>query len=235
MELRTLTHTLVARICAHCQAHGILLGQVRTTKLVYLVECEYAAWERKRLTDLDWRFWHYGPWSPTLDTILKDDFHEPPEEEREPGKLLPVRWQPPEFDKPRLRLGDTTAEGVLLRVLDRFASMPYAELLDYVYFETWPMRNAMKGQALDFSGIPRPRRFVDPTSKLPPHVFEELQARFAGLQEVPVGAGLGADRDPDLLQLLGAMDEGSEVRLPVGDMLIDEGTRATLRRLAEDE
>jgi uncharacterized phage-associated protein len=234
MEFQTLTHKLVARICTHCRAQDIPLGQVRTTKLVYLVECEYAGWESKRLTDLDWRFWHYGPWSPTLDKVLKDDFREPAEEETETGKLVPVHWHPPTFDPPSLKIRDVTAEGVLLRVLERFAAMPYAELLDYVYFETWPMRDAVKGQDLDFSGIPKPRRFVDPISKLPPRVFYELRERFAGLEEGFGVAGPDRDRDLDLLRLLAGMDEGSEFDLPAGELLIDDATKARLRTLAED-
>jgi hypothetical protein len=234
MEFQTLTHKLVARICTYCRRNGILLGQVRTTKLVYLVECEYAAWESKRLTDLDWRFWHYGPWSQTLDTILKTDFHEPPEKEGETGNLIPVHWEPPEFDQPQLKLKDVAAEGVLLRVLDRFAAMPYPELLDYVYFETRPMQDAVKGQSLDFGGIPKPRRFVDPASTLQAKVFSQLQERFAQLQEIPGTSGPDNDQDIELLRLLAAMDEGSEHILPKGELFIDEATKARLRRMADD-
>ncbi|MBW8042327.1 MAG: hypothetical protein FVQ85_20335 [Planctomycetes bacterium] len=45
--------------------------------MVYLVEHNYYGWEQKRLTDLDWVFWHYGPWSQTLSSVLTQDFHTP--------------------------------------------------------------------------------------------------------------------------------------------------------------
>jgi len=84
MEFKTIAHKLVARICAYCQENRLPdPGQVRTTKLVYLVECEFFGWERKRLSDLDWIFLHYGPWSPTLSAILKEDF----------AALLTQRWR----------------------------------------------------------------------------------------------------------------------------------------------
>jgi hypothetical protein len=225
MAFKTTTHKLVARICAYCQEkHYPDPGQVRTTKLVYLVECGFYGWERKRLTDLDWIFWHYGPWSSTLDKILKEDFKIPPEEEPEAGKFIPVHWQPPMFEKPILKFDNITAESVVLTVLDRFAGMPYNELLDYVYFETAPMRVSVKGQALDFSGIHKPTYFIDPASFLSLKVFNDLKEKFKQLKIHKVAESKkSGEIDADLAQLLEAIDVESPFSLPEGEVLLDSG------------
>jgi uncharacterized phage-associated protein len=231
MEFKTITHKLVARICAHCQEnHYPDPGQVRTTKLVYLVECGFYGWERKRLTDLDWLFWHYGPWSPTLDKILKEDYKIPPEEEPEAGKFIPVHWQPPMFEKPILKFDNLTTESVVLTVLDRFAGMPYNELLDYVYFETAPMLNAIKGKSLVFDFITKPQRFIDPISFLSKSTFDELKKRFEQLSIAKKERFAKEGQvDTELLQLLANIDKEDEFGLSGGEVVIDEATRTKFR------
>lgn len=224
MDLGKIPNKIVARICDYCKRENLPQpGQVRTTKLVYLIECEYYAWERKRLTDLDWIFWHYGPWSPTLDKMLKSEFNMPEEQEYEAGLFRPVVWQPPEWEQPQLKVGNVTAEGVVQRVLERFAAMPYGRLLDFVYFETAPMTNAVKGQTLDFTGITTPSRFVDPVSLIPKDAFEALQARFRQLK-VPETRVTGDEGtiDKELAQLLVLMDGEEEFILPEGEAEMDK-------------
>lgn len=237
MEFKTNTHKLVARICQHCREQRLPApGQVRTTKLVYLTECEYYGWVRQRLTDLeDWIFWHYGPWSPALDNILKDDFKIPQEIEAESGKFRPVYWKPPEFELPKLKFDDPAIEGVVLGVLEKFAALPYNELLDYVYFETWPMKNVERGQKIDFSAIPQIQRFVDPTSLLPPQVFHKIREKFQQL-EVPKEERLTREGalDSELAQLLGAIDQEGEFNLPEGEVFIDEDTKSELGKVLRD-
>ena len=231
MQFKTLSHKLVARICAYCRENNLLPpGQVRTTKLVYLVEYNYYGWEQKRLTDLDWVFWRYGPWSKTLSSVLTQDFHTPQENEIEPGKFRPVHWTPPQFDRPRLKFDNVALEGIIPTVLDRFAAMPYNELLDYVYFETAPMKDAVKGQPLDFSGILKPQRFVDPVSLLPPKVFHKLRKQFAQLEASKLSERVtdGAT-DQELVELLSAMDKEGDFDLPKGRVLIDDRVKAELR------
>ncbi len=236
MDFKTIAHKLVARICSYCREnHYPHPGQVRTTKLVYLVECGFYGWERKRLTDLNWIFLHYGPWSSTLDKILKEDFRIPPEEEPEAGKFIPVHWQPPMFEKPSLKFDNLTAESVILTVLDRFAGMPYNELLDYVYFETAPMRNSVRGQALDFSGIHKPTHFVDPVSLLPLKVFNDLREKFRQLKIPKVDEGRKpGEIDAALAQLLEAIDAESPLNIPEGDVILDSPDAGEVREIFRD-
>ena len=183
------------------------------------------------MTNLDWILWHYGPWSPTLDNILKEDFGMPLEQEPEPGQFRPVHWKRPEFEKPKLKF-EVVAEGVLLGVLQRFAAMPYNELLDYVYFETEPMRSAVKGKPLDFSSIKRPRRFVDPVSSLPSKLFHELRQRSQQLEVSESSAEL--IEDATLLELLVRLDEGTDLELPGGKVLVEEDVKSDFRSMLDD-
>jgi len=236
MQFKTLPHKLVARICAYCRENNLLPpGQVRTTKLVYLVEYNYYGWEQKRLTDLDWVFWHYGPWSKTLSSVLTQDFHTPQENEIEPGKFRPVHWTPPQFDRPRLKFDNVELEGIIPTVLDRFAAMPYNELLDYVYFETAPMKDAVKGKPLDFSGIPKPQRFIDPISLLPAKLFNELREKFLQLHiSKPSELRIGGTIDAELLRFVDALDEEGSFELPIGEVFVNDEVKSELREHSKD-
>lgn len=236
MEFITTVHKLVARICDYCKQNNLPEpGQVRTTKLVYLIDCHYYPWEQKILTDLDWIFRHYGPWSPTLSKVLKRDFEIPQENEPEPGHFIPVHWTVPEFDTPKLKFSNVTAEGIVLNVLGRFADMPYNKLLDYIYFETAPMKDAIKGRPLDFSGILKPQRFVDPVNMLPTKVFNELREKFLRLHiSKPSGREVSGLVDEGILQFIDALDEDGLFTLPEGEVLVDERVESELREYLRD-
>ena len=235
MDFKSEIHKLVARICSYFEDNRLSApGLVRTTKLVYLMECDYYAWERERLADLDWILWHYGPWSKSLDTILKIDIGVAPEKELEGKRLIPVNWTMPEFDKPNLKLKGVAKEGMVSRVLDRFATMPYNKLLDYVYFETAPMKSAVKGKLLDFTEISKPQRFVDPARLLPPKVFHNIKAKFEKLEpssELEDREGLG---DADLWELFEAMDQDGLLVLPQGEVIINDEVRSQLKANSGD-
>ncbi len=237
MQFKTLPQKLVARICAYCRENNLLPpGQVRTTKLVYLIECDYYGWEQKRLTDLgDWIFWHYGPWSKTLSIILKDDFGQPVEEEAEPGKFKPVYWKPPEFDVPKLKFDSVSTEGVILRTLERFADMPYGKLLDYVYFDTEPMRDVVRGKQLNFAAIPKTKLFIDPVSLLPKQAFHRLRKGFEHLEISELSEPKYEEFiDQDFLDLMANLDSEGSFFLPEGEVFIDSQAKANLKRLSED-
>lgn len=236
MEFKAITHKLIARICAYCRENGLAApGQVRTTKLVYLVEYNYYGWEQKRFPNLDWIFWHYGPWSKTLSSVLTKDFHAPLEKEIEPGKFRPVYWTPPQFDRPRLKFDKVAIEGTILRVLDRFAAMPYNELLDYVYFETEPMRGVAQGQKLDFSVIPKTQPFVDPVSLLSPKIFHRLRKKIDKLEIPEIGAvDLAKLADSAILDSTTNVEKGGSFTLPTGPVRITNKGKTDLRRSFDD-
>lgn len=119
-----------------------------------------------------------------------------------------------------------TAEGVVLAVLERFAAMPYNELLDYVYFETAPMKDVVKGKLLDFSGIPKPQRFIDPVSLLPAKLFYELREKFLQLHvSKPSALGAGGTIDAELLEFIDVLDEEGSFELPEGEVFVNDDVK----------
>ena len=234
MDFKTNQHKLVARICDFYQKNHLFdLGQVRATKLVYLIEYEYFGWEQRRFTDLDWIFWNYGPWSKTLSLVLTKDFHTPMEEEIAPGKFRPVHWSPPQFDKPKLKFGEVTLEGIIHNVLGRFAEMPYSELLDYVYFETEPMQNVMRGQTLDFSTISKAEPLVDAVSLLSPQVFHQLKKSCDELEIAETEVDFHSLTDAAILNSIANLDKEALFELPKGEVHINDESKTNLRKSFE--
>src|ERR1035441_5186960 len=52
------------------QEHFLPPLKTRLVKLVYLSEVEYFRQTGQRLTGLDWKFYHYGPYAPALSPLL---------------------------------------------------------------------------------------------------------------------------------------------------------------------
>lgn len=232
MDYNNTTIKLIARICEYFQENRLSgLGRVRITKLIYLIECEYYGWTRTRLTQLDWIFFHYGPWSPSLSTILEDDFNTPEEVETEHGTFKPIAWIPPSFEKPKLKL-DYNAEGILARTLKKFASIPVGKLLDYVYYETKPMEGVKKGDRLKFDSISQPERFIDPVSLLDKKTFYALQKRFQG-QEFEEDKYIDILTDDNVMHLCNELDSSDQEPLGEYELLIDDAVASNLKGLNE--
>jgi len=94
---------LIIRICQNGAENRIPVCATRATKLMYLIEWEYFAWFRERLTSLDWIYLHYGPWSSALNDVLQKEFKMLSEKEEE-GQFRQVYWNPPEFEDVDTRL-----------------------------------------------------------------------------------------------------------------------------------
>lgn len=148
---------IVVRICRYAASNHIPLGSVRLQKLVYLLECESYRWDRKRLTDLDWKFFHYGPWSSSLADISKTKFHVEPELLSDGRQFHGITYSESEFNRLPDRFSDPSLQGVFLTIMEAWAIVPLEELLDHVYFHTPPMENASRGNILDFTTIPSAR------------------------------------------------------------------------------
>ncbi|MBN1901842.1 DUF4065 domain-containing protein [Candidatus Sumerlaeota bacterium] len=53
--------------------HNLNVGKVKFVKLLYLLEWRYAQLNNSRLTDLEWKFWHYGPYPMNFVTVLEEE------------------------------------------------------------------------------------------------------------------------------------------------------------------
>jgi hypothetical protein len=104
---------------------------------MYLTEVEYYRRTRKRLTDLAWKFHHFGPYASVLGNYLGNP------------NVDSIAWtitrRPNQADHDVLRC--------VVQVVQKWGDADLNELLDYVYFETEPMQTAHRGERLEFSGV----------------------------------------------------------------------------------
>jgi hypothetical protein len=129
---------LIDTILRACDAEHMLPPlKTRLVKLLYLVELEYYRRTGKRLTELDWKFHHYGPYAFALQDSLGD-----PDEER--LALMLMQAPPPLEHDLRACVTD---------VVHQWGDADLNDLLDYAYFETEPMQAAKRGESLSFAGV----------------------------------------------------------------------------------
>jgi hypothetical protein len=187
---------LIAYAVARALDREAVLTKTKLVKLLYLIDVETWRSERRLLTNLDWVFLHYGPYTSTLNRNLDrlegqqlvwKEFSGGPYERT----ILYTRvLQPPSGDSwpviTKLRAD---------RVIDRWAPEPLELLLDFVYFETEPMLAANRGESLDFSTIVHQRVEARPP---PVRVNEAIrgQLREVVAEQMRMRAGLEPTTPP---------------------------------------
>jgi hypothetical protein len=141
---------LIDLIYKNSKEQQFLLPQItRLVKLLYLAEVEYYRRERQRLTDLDWKFYLYGPYPMSLKSVLGEPEIET--NEWKPGKSSKHIVRDEEtFMRAR---ADFKVETIIKSIVEDWSDADLNQLLDFVYFETEPMQNARRGDDLDFSTI----------------------------------------------------------------------------------
>ncbi len=150
---------LSAAVLLECTAKNLAVAKTRLVKLLYLVELEYFRENKKRLTETQWRFWHYGPYSQEIEVVLKDPLFE-----------VVKGTMTNDFDYQGVRLRSTELQLKLdwsiarpIKILvSKWGKAPLEELLDFVYFDTEPMSTAKRGEVLSFEGVSPFERTVIP-------------------------------------------------------------------------
>lgn len=129
-------------------------------KLLYLIDVERAASRRRPLTGLHWVFSHYGPFALELaETLDAMDGVQVTTRGRDHGTSYQAAPEAPDGEN----WLTSTRRGVD-RVIERFAPLALAELLDHVYFRTGPMIGARRGEQLD---LQRARDHAEPRRRPP--------------------------------------------------------------------
>jgi hypothetical protein len=148
-KVRDLVHHLLAR-----SRHGLLKTQL--VKFLYLIDLEWVKATGEPLTGLSWRFHHHGPWDGEIDRLLgrmNDDGEISAENGTNAyGHLYTV------FHSSRRASGIhlTTAERMVAdHILAAFEKFPLSDLLSDVVYETEPMKQAHRGEALDLRLVGR--------------------------------------------------------------------------------
>ena len=115
------------------------ITKMQLIKFLYLADLYAVKWTDKQLTDLDWRFYHYGPWNEGIDTALnqmngKEIFQE------SQGKIIFIRLgeRAGNVDDLKLPLGLKLMLDNIRREWAGAGEDKLPQLLEYVY-STAPM------------------------------------------------------------------------------------------------
>jgi len=155
------TRSLAKEICRLAIEQGAdTPGATRLVKLLYLTDLE---WRKKHkgqpLSDWNWQFWHFGPYA----FEFKELFHSQEAELVEFRSGKTGRFVNFTADELRQREVPDEVSRLMKPIVERWIGVDVNLLLDYVYFETEPMEQAKRGEALDFSTLSPPPVRVSPT------------------------------------------------------------------------
>lgn len=158
-----IVQNLLRFIVGYATQNGIRLTTVRLVKFLYLADLYYArAHSGKTLTGFPWAFIHYGPYcseafeaiqySVAQGIIAMEALESKFDEEKDYYIFFCFDRVAVEESDDKLPFEVTAALKTAIREFGD--DTPY--LLDHVYFETEPMREAQKGDILDFTKAQRP-------------------------------------------------------------------------------
>jgi len=143
------TKEVLREIIIKLNNNDIVFGEVKLTKLFYLLEIEYYRQKQERLTDLKWIYYKYGPYSFELSNILKKYPFIKDEYSFDIYKTI-KKFKADDLSETKI---DELVKAIIFKLVKKWGFEDNNELLDYVYFETEPMIIAEKNKELDFSVI----------------------------------------------------------------------------------
>lgn len=138
---------------------GFLMRRITLIKYLYLLDVYMAQETGKKFTDINWIFWKFGPYSndanalidelvasnlvqeKVIETKYENDFVQ-----YEPIKNSPTRKDVWKIFPPKVLVK------IFNKDLSRFMDDTY-KLLDYVYFDTEPMKNVNVKDKLKFDNL----------------------------------------------------------------------------------
>ena len=149
----TITQNILLSILSEAENKNLFVGKTQLVKYLYLTEVEHYRENGTRLTDLEWKFYHYGPYAFELETILEEKIFKHEEIKISTEKSF-NKFTVAEPTKHYNDLVDVKTSLIIKRIIRMWGDKPLQDLLDYVYFETEPMQIVdRRGQRLDFSTI----------------------------------------------------------------------------------
>jgi hypothetical protein len=165
---------LILYIISHVEELGGCTTTIRLVKFLYLIDLEHQRRYGQTLTGLDWVYYRYGPYAfeiPEIGTRLGFDLQreEFVSAQGHSGNLL-RSWEPQNFPT-ELSYGIEVMTNVVLGV---WADLETDLLLSYVY-DTEPMRQAQRGDRLDFSVVPLGTRYYELYVSVPERTARQLR------------------------------------------------------------
>ncbi len=238
-----LQRNLVTYVASELTDRGATGGKTKFVKLLYLVDVEHFRRFRRPLSGFNWLFYHYGPYAFEVDDTLGQLHLDLPQETvttkqgqrafvfRPQGRLYP-RLEPEELFR---------AKDLIDQVLVEWGAVELVPILNHVYFYTEPMKNAKRGQKLDFATIARRTRSTPPP---PVELSEERLAPFRSrFQEATLAnTERGSQRpwppprlDDVFKQAVRNMDAEERFEVPKGTIRLAAKDKENLREMGEGE
>ncbi len=147
---------LIAAVVTYVRECGGAPTKTKILKLLYLLDIESYRKTGATLTGFDWKFYRFGPWAASYDEALQAAVQaskiaiNAPNADEGAVFINPVQ----KFLLAEL-FPNVVQELTAKRIIETWAARPTVELLDYVYFHTAPMRDAVRNELLDFSTVTR--------------------------------------------------------------------------------
>lgn len=145
---------LTAFIIDQVRDSGGSLPKTKLVKLLYLIDVESMRQQQRPMTGLEWRYWHYGPYSQEIEKLLGEIVGKSISELEfitKDGRRI-FTYQPIDIDEieSEYRLEERL---IIYNTLKKWANEELRNVLNYVYFETEPMAKAKWGEILDLTVV----------------------------------------------------------------------------------
>lgn len=147
-------HDLICHITWEATRLAGALTKIRLIKFLYLADVYLFGLVGQRATPYRWRFYHYGPWALEAQRDIEDLAQ---------SGAIEATTRPRDDEIGEMTLYSTSSlapnieqsfglrfETRLNDAIRTWAQKPLNEFLDYVYFDTPPMRDAHRGDYLHF-------------------------------------------------------------------------------------
>ena len=174
-------------ILARVQEQDGIVNKTKLLKLLYLADIEHYRTSGETLTGFDWILHYYGPWSGEYDNLLDGLVQ---------STLIAVdSWSNGDREGARIRVLEPRDLNKIIKNTDEFFRIQHqvdcwrdrslSELLDYVYFETEPMVDAVNGQRLRFDSVVKdgPKLYRRAKSTTHPEALKRLRLKMQELRK----------------------------------------------------
>ncbi len=149
MMNRNLVRRLLLYTVDQLQDIDAQISTIRLVKMLYLVDLEYFIRHKKTLTEIDWVFYHYGPYFFEFGDVLRSASIDLNAEEVLTSSGRGYTYRVLE-DQDISRLVDFATEQQINRTIKKWALEDTRDLLGFVY-NTPPIKKGQRGNPIDFN------------------------------------------------------------------------------------
>lgn len=236
--------SLITYVVSQLADMGASFGKTKLVKLLYLIDVENYRMRSRKLSGLDWLFYHYGPYAVGIDRALKQlDLDIPQEEVLTAGGRKAIVFKPSRAVEAESEDRISGADKVVVdRVLKEWGLEELNPILSHVYFHTEPMKDAQRGEVLDFAKIRhlKSAHVASRVEGLPSDHLREMRAAFQKVRDEHLRKlSRSLDPQPRLDEVfwnsLMHLDSDEQYSVPKGDVEMAEELKELLRQQGESD